>query len=58
MKLSAAYLKKKQEWKEEVQMEVQIEGAINFLRLGVSSELIAQAFRLPIQTIESLRDRV
>ncbi len=54
MKLSEAYLKKKQEWKE----EVQIEATINLLRLGVSSEIIAQAFGLPIETIENLRDRV
>jgi hypothetical protein len=54
MNLSAAYLKKKQEWKE----ETQIEDAINLLRVGVSSEIIAQAFGLPIETIESLRSRV
>ncbi len=54
MKLSEAYLKRKQEWKE----ETQIEAAINFLRVGVSSEIIAQALGLPIESIEKLRDRV
>ena len=58
MNLSAAYLKKKQEWKEEAQIEAQIEAAINFLRLGVSSGIIAQALGLSIETIENLRDRV
>ncbi len=56
MNLSEAYLKRKQEWKEEAQIEAQIEAATNFLRLGVSSEIIAQALGLSIETIESLRD--
>ena len=54
MNLSAAYLKKREEWKEEGRDEV----IIKFLRKGMSSRDIAETIGLPIETIESLRDRV
>jgi predicted HTH domain antitoxin len=54
MNLSAAYLKKREEWKEEGKLEV----AINLLREGATLDLIVRATGLPIETIESLRSRV
>jgi hypothetical protein len=54
MNLSAAYLKKREEWKEEGKLEV----AINLLREGSTLDLIVRATGLSIATIESLRDRV
>lgn len=62
MNLSAAYLKKREEWKDEGILEGILEGkaitAINLLREGFSVDLIVRATGLPIETIESLRDRV
>lgn len=52
MNLSAAYLKKKEEWREEVTEEI----VINLLRAGATSEFIANAVGLPIEAIEKLRD--
>ncbi len=52
MNLSAAYLKKKEEWREEVTEEI----VINLLRAGATSEFIANAVGLPIESIEKLRD--
>jgi len=54
MKLSEAYLKKREEWKEEGKLEV----VINLLREGFALDLIVRATGLSIETIESLRDRV
>jgi hypothetical protein len=56
MNLSAAYLKKKEEWREEGTEEVNITAAIGFLREGVSPEVIARVLGLPIESIEKLRD--
>ena len=52
MNLSEAYLKKREEWKEEGKLEV----AINLLREGSTLDFIIRATGLPIETIESLRD--
>ena len=54
MNLSAAYLKKREEWREEGKLEV----AINLLQEGSTLDLIIRATGLSIETIESLRDRV
>jgi predicted transposase YdaD len=56
MNLSAAYLKKQEEWKLEGKLEGKLEAAIAFLRAGATSEFIAQAMEMPIETIENLRD--
>jgi predicted transposase/invertase (TIGR01784 family) len=62
MNLSAAYLKKQQEWKEEGRkegrQELQIQMVINGLREGLSLEALATILGLPIEQIEALRDRV
>ena len=52
MNLSAAYLKKKEEWKEEAQEEM----VILFLRAGATPEFIANATGFSIESIEKLRD--
>jgi hypothetical protein len=52
MNLSAAYLKKQEEWKEEGKLET----IMAFLRAGATPEFIAQAMEMPIATIEKLRD--
>lgn len=52
MNLSAAYLKKREEWREEGKLEV----AINLLQEGSTLDLIVRATGLLIETIESLRD--
>jgi hypothetical protein len=61
MNLSAAYLKKREEWKEEGKLEGKLEGktetAINLLRQGFSAEVIAEATGLSIETIANLRDQ-
>jgi hypothetical protein len=54
MNLSVAYLKKKEEWREECKLE----DAVNLLRLGVASETIAEGLNLPIETVEKLRERL
>jgi hypothetical protein len=51
MNLSAAYLKKQQEWKQEGRLEV----AINLVRDGASPELIAKATGLSLEVINQLR---
>jgi hypothetical protein len=62
MNLSVAYLKKRQEYKEEGQQEAKQEFyrqvVMNGLREGASLELIAKILGLPIEQIEALRDRV
>jgi regulator of replication initiation timing len=66
MNLSAAYLKKQQEWKEEgrqegrqeSQREFQIQTVINGLKAGGTPEFLAQIVGLPIGEIEQLRDQV
>lgn len=52
MNLSAAYLKKREEWKE----EAHIEAAIGLLREGISPEVISRVLGLSIEAIEKLRD--
>jgi transposase len=52
MNLSATYLKRKEEWAEEVQTKI----AINLLREGSTSEFIARTTGLSIESIEKLRD--
>jgi hypothetical protein len=58
MNLSAAYLKKREEWKEEGILEGKISTAVNLLREGSTLDFIIRATGLPIETIESLRDRM
>jgi SOS response regulatory protein OraA/RecX len=53
MNLSAAYLKKREEWKEEGELKT----AINLLRQGFSAEVIAEAASLSIEMIANLRDQ-
>ncbi len=52
--LSVAYIKKIEEAKE----EANITAAIEFLREGVSPEVIARVLGLPIESIKKLRDRL
>jgi predicted transposase YdaD len=58
MNLSVAYLKKKEEWREEVTLEVTVNIAMSLLQKGLSVEAIAEATGLSIETIEKLRDRL
>ncbi len=62
MNLSAAYLKKREEWKEQGILEGILEGkiitAVNLLRRGMDFQEISEVTGLPIETIEGLRDRV
>jgi DNA-binding transcriptional regulator YbjK len=51
MNLSATYLKRKEEWAEEVQAKI----AINLLREGSTLEFIARTTGLSIESIEKLR---
>jgi hypothetical protein len=65
MNLSAAYLKKQQEWKEEGREEGREEGiqagiarvAINLLHDGAALESVAKATGLSIELVTQLRDR-
>jgi hypothetical protein len=52
MNLSATYLKRKEEWAEEVQAKI----AINLLKEGSTPEFIARTTGLSIESIEKLRD--
>lgn len=54
MNLSAAYLQKRSEWKEEGVYKV----ARNLLRQGMSIELVAQVTELTIDRVKELRDRL
>ena len=56
MNLSAAYLKKQEEWKLEGKLEGKLEAAIGLLREGMTPEIIARALGIPIEAIEKLRD--
>ena len=58
MNLSAAYLKKKEEWREEVREETIYDVALNFLREGVVVEIIAKATGLTLQEVNKLRERL
>ncbi len=58
MNLSAAYLKKQEEWKLEGKLEGKLGAAIGFLREGLSPEVISRVLGLPIESIEKLRDRI
>jgi predicted transposase YdaD len=54
MNLSVAYLRKKEEWREEGKEEI----VMNMLRTGLDIESIRNSTGLPIETIEKLRDRL
>jgi hypothetical protein len=54
MNLSAAYLRKREEWKDEGKIEV----ARNLLRQGMTVEFVVQATELTIEQIEQLRDQL
>jgi predicted transposase YdaD len=54
MNLSVAYLKKKDEWREEGKEEI----VMNMLRRGLDIESICDLTGLSIETIEKLRDRL
>jgi predicted transposase/invertase (TIGR01784 family) len=58
MNLSVAYLKKKEEWREEVTLEVTVNIATSLLQKGLNVEAIAEATGLSIETVEKLRDRL
>jgi predicted transposase/invertase (TIGR01784 family) len=62
MNLSAAYLQKRSEWKEEGLQEGLQEGvykvARNLLRQGMPIELVAQVTELTIDQVRELRDRL
>ena len=58
MNLSAAYLKKQEEWKLEGKLEGKLESAIGFLREGISPEVVSRVLELPIESIENLRPRL
>ncbi len=55
MNLSAAYLKKQEEWKLEGKLEGKLEAAIGLLQEGMSPEVISRVLGLPIEAIEKLR---
>jgi hypothetical protein len=54
MNLSAAYLKKQEEWKQEGEQKKAAEVAINLLREGMAPELVAKVTELPLKEIERL----
>ena len=54
MNLSAAYLKKQQEWKEEGKEDI----IIRLIRSGMHPQTIAEMINFPIESIEKLRDRI
>ena len=58
MNLSAAYLKKKEEWREEAICETIYDMALNFLREGVIAEVIAKATGLPLEEVNKLREKL
>lgn len=55
MNLSAAYIKKQQEWLEEGRQEGRQETAIAALRKGLNTELIRELTGLSLEEIEKLR---
>jgi hypothetical protein len=58
MNLSAAYLQKREEWKEEGAQERVFKVANNLLRQGMSVELVAHATELPIEQVNQLRQQL
>ena len=58
MNLSAAYLKKREEWKEEGKEEGKEDIILRLLRSGMTPQTIAEMINFPIESIEKLRDRV
>lgn len=58
MNLSAAYIKKQQEWLEEGRQENRRETAVAALREGVALDLIMKLTGLSLGEIEKLRDRL
>jgi anionic cell wall polymer biosynthesis LytR-Cps2A-Psr (LCP) family protein len=55
MNLSAAYIQKQKEWKEEGRIERQQEMVIALLQEGISPETLAKTTGLSIETIQKLR---
>ena len=58
MNLSAAYLKKREEWKEEGKEEGKEDIILRLLRSGMTPQTIAEMINFPIESIEKLRDRI
>jgi hypothetical protein len=58
MNLSAAYLKKQQEWKQEGRQETLTEVAINMLQQDFASDIIAKATGLSVRKINQLRKTI
>ena len=58
MNLSAAYLQKRSEWKEEGLQEGVYKVGRNLLRQGMPIELVAQVTELTIDRVKELRDRL
>ena len=58
MNLSAAYLKKKEEQREEAIYEAIHDVALNFLREGVIAEIVAKATGLSLQEVNKLREKL
>jgi len=54
MNLSAAYLKRREEWTEEAVSKV----ALNLLRKGMTTELVAEATELSIEQVNQLREQL
>jgi anionic cell wall polymer biosynthesis LytR-Cps2A-Psr (LCP) family protein len=55
MNLSAAYIQKQKEWKEEGRFERQQEMVIALLQEGISPETLAKTTGLSIEAIKKLR---
>jgi predicted transposase YdaD len=55
MNLSAAYLKKREEWKEKGKLEGKSEAALELLRAGVEADFIAQTLEISIKEVEKVR---
>jgi hypothetical protein len=58
MNLSVAYLKKREEWKQEGKEEEREEIVTRLLRNGLTVQTIAEMIGIPIESIEKLRDRM
>jgi hypothetical protein len=58
MNLSAAYLRKQQEWKQECRQETLTEVAINMLQQDFAADVIAKATGLSVRKINQLRKTI
>jgi hypothetical protein len=58
MNLSAAYLKKQEEWKQEGEQKKAVEIASSLLQEGIAPELIAKVTKLTLEEIEDLRENL